>query len=196
MDGAVRLRGFIAVGVVAASTLLSAQQQAAPPLGDVAREAEAAKATAKKAKKSYSNADLTADPHRQTPAATAASATASTPASGAETSPAKVAAADAGAAAGGGTAGQDAVAEQSEPAWRARAESLRVQITRLQDQMTAMPQPNAARDANPAARARFDADVARVRTGLDGLQKQWAKLEDAARYAKVKTEWLDPRPKF
>lgn len=190
------LRGFVVAGVIAASSLLSAQQQAAPPsLGDVARQAEAAKATAKKAKKSYTNADLAPDPKGGATTA-AASAPASPPAGVISATTGKPVTSEELIARSEEKVEREAIAQQSEADWRARAESIRVQITRLQDQMAAMTQPNAARDANPAARARFDADVARVRTGLDGLQKQWAKLEDAARYAKVKTEWLDPRPKF
>jgi hypothetical protein len=192
MDGAMRLRIGIVISLFAASGALAAQQAVTPPLGDVAREAEAAKATTKKATKVYTNSNLTADP---TPPPAAPAAPASESGFVSKTT-GKSVTADEIVTRSEDKVEKDTIAEQSESNWRARAESLRVQIKRLQDQMTAMTQPNAARDANPAARARYEADVARVQTGLDGLAKQWATLESGARYAKIKSEWLDPRPTF
>ena len=185
------VRGFgmgLAVVMVAAMTAVSAQQPDPPSLAELARQAEAAKATTSKAKKTYTNADLSTDP-RSEPAPAAAPATGFM----------------------SGTLGKPVSAEeiiarseevvdqasgkaQSEEQWRARAESMRTQIQKLQKRKTALTKPNEAREANAGARARNDAEVVKVQQGLDGLRKQWATFEESARVARIPTAWLDPRP--
>jgi len=59
----VTLRGSIlGIALVAIAANGARAQQVTPPLAEVARQAEAAKATVKKAKKVYTNANLASDP--------------------------------------------------------------------------------------------------------------------------------------
>ena len=180
---------IIGVALVAMTAgIAGAQQQAMPSLAEVARKAEAAKATVRKAKKTYTNADLGADPRGEpapapspAPAAGFVSATTGKPVTAEEIvkrSEEKVEEAE--------------VAKESEEDWRARAQSLRVQIDKLQTRLTALTNPNPARDANAAAKARNESELANVRTGLDGLRKSWANLESSAREKKVSLAWLEP----
>lgn len=186
-----RLGLGVAIGVIAASVVISARQEQkeiTAPLGDVARQAEAAKATVKKAKKTYTNADLSADPH-----GVAVAPPPATPGF-ANNSPGKVVTAQEGVKRSDEKVDQSVVAPESEAQWRARAEAIRVQIARVQEQRQGLLQPNPARDANPAAMTRYTNELTKVQQGLDGLTKQWDRLEASARERKVKTEWLDPRP--
>jgi hypothetical protein len=197
------LRGLaagIAIGVLASSIGVSAQQaqqQTTAPLGDVARQAEAAKATVKKAKKRYSNADLSVEPKSETAAASPVP-----PSNGSmSASPGRVVTPEQTVAGGAekqaaGKADAEAKPKQGEAHWRGRAEAIRTQMATLQERLDALAQPNAARDANPVAKTRSDAEVAKVQTGLDALKKQWARLEDAAKAEEANSAWLDPRPKM
>jgi hypothetical protein len=156
----------------------------------VAKKAEAAQPTIRKAKKSYTNADLSGDPRGEPAAAPA-------PAAGFIS-----------ATTGAVLTAEEMVARSEEKVdptnghalpeehWRARADSLRVQIEKLQTRQTALRKPNAARDENAPARARNDAELAKVETGINTLIKQWGKLEEAARLAKVPSGWIEPRPQF
>ena len=192
MDGTVTLRvSLIGVALVAMTAgSVAARQQATPSLAEVARKAEAAKPTVKKAKKTYTNADLGADPHgapapSAAPAAGFVSSTTGKPASADEIvkrSEAKVDEAE--------------VAKESEENWRGRAQSLRVQIDRLQTRFTALTKPNTARDSSEQAKARNDLELGNVRTGLAALRKSWASLEASATEKKVPMAWLEPRPQF
>ena len=182
------ITGSLVIALIAVTGSASAQQPPGSlPLGDVARLAETAKATTKKAKKTYTNADLSPDPK-------------------AEQEPAKVSAGFMSSALGKVVSAEEMIersegkvtaelrAEVSEPQWRARAASIRGQIAKLQTRMAALTKPNQARDANAGARARNDAEVANVQQGLTGLMKQWATFEESARVARIPTDWLDPRP--
>jgi len=192
-----RLRGFVLVGIVAASSLMSAQQQATEqpqkattaPLGDVAREAEAAKATVKKAKKTYTNADLTADP-RGGPA----TAPAALPSSVA--SPDKALTPQEAVVRSGEKTEKNAPANRPEEYWRGRAESIRTQVAGLQSYIDGLSRPDAARDSNLTSKAKKDDDLANARLRLDGLKKQWDTLEVAAKQDNANSAWLDPRPRF
>jgi len=178
---------ILALAIAASASVAAQQSQPVVSLGEVARQAEAAKPTVKKAKKTYTNADLGAEAQRQ--AAEAApptgfmSGTLGTPVTAEEMvarSQEKIDEANR--------------AAQSEEQWRQRAESIRLQVTKLQTRLTSLMRPNEARSANPAAQARQDAEIANVRVGLAGLDKQWTALELSARETRIPSEWLDPRP--
>ena len=182
------ITGSLVIALIAVTGLVSAQQPPGPlPLGDVARLAETAKATTKKAKKTYTNADLSRDPK-------------------AEQDPAPASAGFMSSALGKAVSAEEMIersedkvtselrAEVPEPQWRARAESIRGQIAKLQTRMAALTKPNDARDANAGAKGRNDAEVAKVQQGLAALAKQWATVEESARVAKIPSDWLDPRP--
>jgi hypothetical protein len=174
--------------VVVASASVAAQQGSAPvSLGEVARQAEAAKPTVKKARKTYTNADLGADAARESAEAAPATGFMSGSLGKPVTAEEMVSRSEE-------KIQEAALAAQPEERWRERAESIRVQTAKLQARLNSLMKPNDARSANPAAQARQDAEIANVRTGLAALDKQWAALEDAAREQRIPGGWLDPRP--
>jgi hypothetical protein len=174
------------IGVLAIAAV-SAQQSSQPSLAEVARQAEAAKVSTAKAKKTYTNADLSQD-NRGEPAP----APAAPPPGFMSSSLGKPVSADEIIARSEETVDQASGKAQSEEHWRGRAESLRAQIEKLQTRMTALTKPNEARDASPGARARNDAEVAKVQQGLNALLKQRETLEESARVAKIPPEWIQP----
>ena len=178
---------LVALVLTTSAGTAAQQSQAVISLGEVARQAEAAKPSVKKAKKIYTNADLGAQAQRE--AAEAPPATGFM--SGALGKPvtAEEMVARSQEKIDGATR-----AAQPEEHWRQRAEPLRVQIAKLQSRLASLMKPNEARSANPAAQARQDAEIAKVQAGLDGLNRQWTALEESAREARIPSEWLDPRP--
>ena len=193
MDGAIAVRGralsaTLALVLAAAAGAAAQGNQAAVSLGEVARQAEAAKSSIRKAKKSYTNADLGAEAQREK------TETASAPTTGLISAPGKPVTAEEVVASTENKVDEANRAAQNEERWRQRAESIRIQIAKLQTRLTSLLKPNEARSANPAAQARQDAEIANVRTGLAGLERQWASLEDAARETRIPSDWLDPRP--
>ncbi len=174
--------------VFAGSTGSAAQSsQTAMSLGEVARQAEAEKGTVKKAKKTYTNADLGAEAQRAAAEAAPATGFVSSALGKPVTAEEMVA------------HSQEKIdaatrAAQPEEHWRMRAESIRVQIAKLQTRLAALMKPNEARSANPAAQARHDAEVANTQKALDGVHRQWAALETSASEVRVPSGWLDPRP--
>lgn len=166
-----------------------AQQPGQPLLAEVARQAEAARPTAKKATRSYTNANLKRSPPPE-PAAPASSAGYVSAMLGRLVTPDEMV-----------QRSQEVVAEkwggsQPEEHWRGRADSIRFQAGALQARLTDLTLPNTVRDSNPAAKRESDAETTRVRQGLAGLMKQWARLEESARVADVPDAWLGPRPRF
>jgi hypothetical protein len=175
------------VAITAASA--RAQQPSAPSLAEVARQAEAAKPTIKKATKTYTNASLGAVPQDQ-PAPVAQQ-----PSTGFESkSLGKVVSAEEMIVRSEKKVESDRVTEQSEPNWRGRAASLRKQIDEMQQRLSALSISNPLTEGNPALKKDHELDVAKARQALGGLQKQWAALEVSASEAKVPSEWLDPKP--
>ena len=138
------LRGFgagLAIGVLSASIGTSAQQpqQTAAPLGDLARQAEAAKVTAKKANKTYTNANLSGDLRSEpTPAPAAAP-----PSAFVSKSLGKVVPFEEMVARSEQKVEQDVKDQQQEGTWRMRATSLRKQIDDMQSRVTTLSVPNA-----------------------------------------------------
>jgi hypothetical protein len=173
--------------VVLGVTVSAAAQQGTPlPLGDVARQAEAAKATVKKAKKTYTNADLNPDPNGPPlPPPPRASGFMSSSLATPVTSKEMVARSEQ-------TANEQGREQQPESYWRVRADALRAQVSRLQTMQALLQKPDEKRSS--AAQAMNDGELAKVQQGLDGLRKQWARLEAAGSEAKIPNEWLDPRP--
>lgn len=178
----------LAVVWVAVAAAVSAQQPSQPSLGDLARQTEAAKAAASKAKKTYTNADLPDEAVSEPAPAAEPEATFMSETLG------KAVTAEEIIALSEEVVDQASGKAQPEEYWRNRADSLRGQIARLTTRMTALTKPNPTRDANAAAAARNEAEVAKVQQGLNSLMKQWETFEESARVAKVPTEWLDPRP--
>lgn len=190
-----RLRGGtgIVIGVLWASIGTSAQQPqpTTVPLGDLARQAEAAKATAKKANKTYTNANLSADLRGEpTPVPAAAS-----PSGFVSKSLGKALPPEEMVARSEQKVEQDVKDQQKEGTWRMRATSLRKQIDDMQSRVATLSVPNALTDASAVLKKANDAELANARAALDGLKKRWTRLEAEAREVKIPSEWLDPRPK-
>jgi hypothetical protein len=175
---------FVLIGAAGAT----AQEPREVPLGEVARQAEAAKPAVKKARKTYTNADLGAD---ATPAPVA-SAPAAAPRTGVPATPPS---ADQNSARTDAK-GQEKVAQPGQPEsfWRQRAESIRGQLAKLQAQIDELSVPNIKRDSDPGEAAYKTRLISNAQAGMDALMKQWARLEDSAREEKVPAGWLDPRP--
>ena len=192
MDGAVtRCSSAIAVAFVAITAGRAlAQDQVMPPLAEVARQAEAAKATVKKAKKTYTNSDLASDPRGEPAPAPA-------PASGfVSKSLGKQVPAEELVARSEAQVESEAVAKESEEAWRKRADSVRRQVDRLRERLTELMTSDASRAESPAVRAGNASDIATTRAALESVRKQWARLETSAKELKVPMAWIEPLPTF
>lgn len=181
--------------VMIAAGVANAQEQVTPSLAEVARQAEAAKANVKKAKKTYTNFNLSADSRGDRPASAAPPATAplaplASVASGKPAPPAVAvsAPADANATAGPAT--------ESEDVWRSRGAAVRTQVDRLRARLAELTTPNKLKDENPGLKAANDIEIANTRTALDVLKKQWARLEASANEQKVPLAWIQPAPEF
>ncbi len=185
-----RRLSIIAIALIVLAGRTDAQQQVNPPLAEVARQSEAAKAQVKKARKSYTNADLTVDSRGERAAAPPPSEGFVSKSTG------QAVTAEEMLTRSEDKAATEAVQQESEENWRARAASLRLQVERLQTRMTALTKPNPARDLNPASTARNAIEVSNVQSGLDGLRKSWTALATSARELKVPAQWIEPSPLF
>lgn len=188
------LRGSaVAVALVAiTSGHALAQAPVTPPLADVARQAEAAKASARKAKKTYTNSDLSADLHRDpgpepAPAGGLVSKSTGKPVPADEMIARSEAKAE---------TESEAVAKESEETWRMRAASLRKQVTDMMARTAALERSDPQRDENPLMKRSNDVDLSNARAALDGLRKQWSRLAADAREAKISMAWIEPPPQF
>ena len=172
-----------------------AQEQVMPSLAEVARQAEAAKANARKAKKTYTNSSLSADPRGEaaTPAAPAAAAT---PVTAAASAPAGTPAPAVVTAPIGGAKVEGELPKESEESWRTRAAAVRTQADRLRVRMAELTTPNGLRDQNPPVKAANDVEIANTRTAVDALKKQWARIEASANERKIPLAWIQPAPVF
>ena len=188
MDGTVRILAGTLTVTLAIAVPAIAQQQAQPSLAEIARQAEAAKPTIKKAKKSYTNADL--GPGGLPPAAPAAPPSGYVSKTlGKEVPPDEML-----------QRSEKQVEEQAkadalpETRWRERAQRLRSDVEGAQarlSRLTSRP-PN----ANVTMQERADKEIAAIRTGLNTLRTQWIALEQDARTAKIPMDWLAPVPQF
>jgi hypothetical protein len=180
--------GVAMVVMVAASALA---QTPTPSLDEVARQAEAATATVKKPTKVYTNADLSPAP---TPTPTPTPTPAPSPTGFVSKTSNEPVSAEEIIARSNEAVEQDSLEKQSEPRWRKRAEAIRTAMARVEARLVSLKTPNEVRDSNSAAAARHATQVAKFEQGRTALKQDWAKLEEAARVAKVPTAWLDPRP--
>ena len=190
MDGAVRLLASTATAlafVALAAGSARAQQQAT--VAEVARQAEAAKATVKKATKTYTNSDLSADP-RGEPAPAPAPASGFVSKSLGKPVPAEELVARSEAQVESGAA------KESEEAWRKRADSARKQVDQLRERLTELMTSDASRSESPAVRVGNASEIATTRAALESARKQWARLETFAKALKVPMAWIEPLPTF
>ena len=190
MDGAVRLLASTATAlafVALAAGSARAQQQAT--VAEVARQAEAAKATVKKATKTYTNSDLSADP-RGEPAPAPAPASGFVSKSLGKPVPAEELVARSEAQVESGAA------KESEEAWRKRADSARKQVDQLRERLTEPMTSDASRSESPAVRVGNASEIATTRAALESARKQWARLETFAKALKVPMAWIEPLPTF
>lgn len=173
--------------LLAAVTAAAARQQGEVPLGDLAKRLEADRANRQKAAKTYTNSDLghsVASSDAEPPAIGYMSASLGKPVSAEEIierSEAKLAA--------------EARATQREELWRGRADFIRTEAARAQtryEQLTA----DATASANPTSQSANSQEKRRIQQMLDGLARQWDRLEASARGAKINLDWIGPRPNF
>ncbi len=164
-----------------------AAQSAEPDLAAIARQAEAAKTTAPKAKKTYTNADLGAGgvPRADTkpPAEGFMSSTLGKPVSAEEMlerSEAKAA--------------EDQRTKLPDEYWIGQATAIRKQaekmVPRLAELKARKPNPNAA------LQKRADQERAMLQDQIDSLKKKWSGLEAEARTAKANLALISPPPAF
>jgi len=158
------------------------------PLAEVARQAEAAKATQAKAKKSYSNTDLhvSAEPVAARPAAVASKADVT--AGGKPTAPEE-------------TTNTTTDNEKAAPApaqtlpeayWRQRADFIRSQVETAKSEIARL---NIAVPGRSAALAASNAnEIKKYQQMLDGAMKQWALLDASAQASKVPAAWIGSAP--
>jgi hypothetical protein len=192
MDGAViRISVFVFAFLAFTTTRALAQEAVMPPLGDVARQAEAAKSSVKKAKKTYTNSDLSADTRGEAarPAAAASSGFESKTLGKAVAAEEIVARSDAKAEAA-------AIAQESEEAWRKRATAIRQQVDRIRSRLSELTTPNKLTEESPILKAAVTAELRNTRAALVSLRAQWARLEASARENKISMAWLEPAPQF
>lgn len=158
----------------------------AQSLGDVARQEEARRATAKKATKSFSNADLS--PAEVTSQSNAA------PGEGCYMSRSQgrcVTAAELLANSASTTGGADTAKEAD---WRQRAETIRKQIAKAQSELDAVSATPSAQSRQGGERGAASRLEELQRSALKGAERQWEKLEKAAEREGVPAEWLYPKP--
>ena len=181
----------IGLFVVIAAGSAHAQQSSMPSLAEIARQAEAAKPTARKATRTYTNGSLGSVPREEhavaapTPAAVFESRSLGKPVPAEEMvarSEAKVE--------------SDNTARQSQQTWQMRAATLRKQIDDLRSRLSMLTIPNPLTEGSPALKQSNDVEIANTRGAIDGLRKQWMRLEAGAAEAKIPSAWLDPRPQF
>lgn len=165
----------------------AAAQQAPVSLGDLSRQTEAERATSKKATKSYSNKDLNASPKAEAQAEQATS-----PAPLGTSTDGKVS--DEPVKPGAEKVDPSSGAKMPEEHWRQRSEYLRAEYLRAQQRMDKLR--TVAQPESLPARARLEQEFAAVRQMVDGLNKQWDRLAESARVAKVPGDWIGDKPVF
>ena len=190
MDGAVSVRvSAVALAVAMAIAVPAiAQQPAGPSLAEIAREAEAAKTTTKKAKKSYTNASLGADalppPAPAAPPTGYVSKTLDKPVSPEEILQRSEQQVEA----------QAKAEAPTEEHWRKRAERIRSDVDGAQGRLSRLL--GRPENPNPTLQQRAEKEIAAIRTGMNTLRTQWTALEQEARDAKIDLSWLGSAPQF
>lgn len=177
----VRLGALAAAGLLAAASLSSAQS-----LADIARQAEARRATIKKAEKSYTNADLGPDEVTPVPGGvtTAEACYRSISLDRCVTADELIA-----------NSNSSLMAEKAsqEPSWRQKAETIRGPVRKAKQEIDAL---SATTDRSPGERAVAARMLAQRQATLRDLERRWEQLEEDAEQFMIPPGWLDPRPPF
>lgn len=167
----------------------------AQSLGDVARKEQARRATAKKAVKSFSNADLNPSEISNPSDPAAAPAVGNPAAADGQSRPAAGSpATDAPAAATQKDVAPAAPAAQKEADWRANADGLRQALLKAQTELQTFQAAANDPSKTPGERAQTARLVAVQQKTIEGLERKWERLEKQAEAAGVPREWLSPRP--
>jgi hypothetical protein len=178
-----------AFAMITLATAMPAAQKPRLSLGDLSRQIAAERVSASKSARSYTNKDLTADPNARKEAAEPTVTEGHDSASRGE----KVSAGELVKRSDDNGASASA-ASMPEEHWRQRADYLRGEYVRAQDRqdkLKSTPQP-----ASLPARARLEQEFSTVRQMVAGLNKQWDRLEESARVAKIPMDWIGERPTF
>ena len=178
------------LALVAGAGIASAQQSV-PSLADVARQSEAARPTSKKARRSYTNADLSDRKLEIDPAASNADAKV-TQAPVATQAAVKADAATAPSAPAASAAAATPTPQQTEAFWKGRADTIRSEVDRAQTRLLGFRKPV----DSPTLKALNDREVAKYTEVLKSLEKQWDRLESQAKAVNVNPQWLGVRPNF
>lgn len=181
---------FVAVvWFVATVTGPAAAQQGQVSLADLARKVEAERTSSeKRPSKSYTNKDLKA------PAGKPADDSAEPPAGYVSASTGEVVSAEELLKRSEAKVDQQSGATLPEEYWRQRADYLRAEFERAQnmiDKINGTPPPQAL-----PAQARRQHEITKIRQMVDGLTRQWDKLEQSAQAAKINMAWIGSKPAF
>ncbi len=167
--------------------LIAAAPAYAQSLAELARQEEARRATTQKAVKVLSNADLR--PQDIT------SPSAATPGESCylSISQARCVTADALIA---NSNQRIATIEQKkvEPTWRRDAGSLRTQIEKAQADVEALEAAVGDMRRSPGERKAAEQRLLQLRPVVEGLERQWERLEKSAANMRIPHEWLEPIP--
>jgi len=182
------LSSALIAAIAIAVPAMAQQQPVGPSLAEIARQAEAAAPTTKKAKKSYTNADLGADalppPAPAAPPTGFVSKTLDKPVSAEELL----------------QRSEQQSQEQlqasipAEPQWRKRAERIRTQVNEMQARLTKLL--SRPKNPNAAMQQRTEQEIVQLRAGFGDVRQSWAALEEEARAAKISLTWIEPAPQF
>ena len=179
---------LIAAALVLATTNLAEAQSTEPDLAAIARQAEAAKGSAPKAKKSYTNADLSsAGLPPSTEAAPAPTGYMSSSLGKPVTAEEMVTRSEEKAAA-------DLRGKLPDEYWVGQATAIRKQVDKMVPRLAELdarkPNPNAA------LQKRSEQEKAMLQEQIASLRKKWDGLQAEARAAKANLGLLSPPPAF
>ncbi len=180
------VRGCLSAGLILALCGVAAPAMA-QSLGEVARQEEARRASAKKATKSFSNADLQ-------PSEIASPSGGSTP--GTESCYMSISQNRCVSAEEllSYTTQNIASAElaKQEPHWRRQARTIRNQLVKAQNELETLSAT--ASDQSRAPGKTAERMLALRRSVVAGLEQEWEELEKQAKQLRIPRAWLDPRP--
>ena len=186
------MRHLVCAAVAVACGWIAAPA-AAQSLGDLARQEEARRTTAKKSVKSFSNADLApseiASPAPPAPVAAAAPCDP-------KVSEDKCASPDAQVVtpAAGDAQTEPEMPPQVEGNWRRNAEEIRAQLAKARadyNQFAATAQDDSRGKGEPGATDRMAAQHQRV---IERLERRWERFEKQAQELNVPNAWIEPKP--
>lgn len=174
--------------VLACARTAAAQTSGQPNLAEIARQAEAAKPSAPRAKKIYTNADLSAGGLAPAPAPAAADA------GFVSSSLGKPVSAEEMLKLSNAKAAADQKRKEPDEYWIGQAAGIKRQVENL----TARLEELKGRQKNPNAtvQKKTEQDLAMAQQQLERFKKRWADLEEAGRTAKINMALLSPPPAF